>query len=283
MRRLIFAAATREEAIERASKELGLPIEAMEAEVLEDSTDRQVEEGDEEGGVCIRVRPNTTYFGQHAADTLRHLLNAMEMEGTVEHRTEGNSIELMVMAPQSSILIGRDGQTLDAIQHWLTRAVARDAQVVPPMEVDVENYRRRKFAKLAKNARIVAKRVARSGVPAKLGVMGPVDRKFIHNCLKNFVGVTTHSTGPEGQRNIVIAPVEAERGSEHVVIERPDLPDDDALSSESAISQLRVITRTPSTADFEDEDIESESPRITLPPRETAGTDEDEEIEDELH
>ena len=281
MRRLIFSAATREEAIARASQELGLPVDALEFEVLEDNRDRSGEE--EEPGVCIRIRPSPSYFGQRAAEILRKLLDAMEMAGTVEHRTERDSIQLMVLSPQSSVLIGRDGQTLDAIQHWLTRAVAREASVMPPMELDVENYRRRKFAKLAKNARIVAKRVLRTGEPAQLGVMGPVDRKFIHNCLKSVADITTYSTGPEGRRYIVIAPVEAARKGGQVVVERPDLPEDDALSSESAFSQLKVVTTPPAVADFVDEDIEPGTPRISLPPKDGAEKGEGEEIEDELH
>jgi len=276
---MIFSGASEEEALERASQALGLPVESLEAEVLEDSRRDEEGESDPEAGVCIRVCVRLSYVGDRAREILVGLLAAMGMEGSVDQDLDGGTILLNVSAPGGSILIGREGHTLDAIQHWLTRAMARVALATPSLLVDVEDYRQRKFARLRQTARGAAHDAARTGEPARLPIMGSIERKFVHNCLKDFEGVTTYSVGHEGRCYVVVAPEEEATGG--VVIDQPDLPDDDLISDPSAFSQLRVIA-TPSGDDAE-EDEEASSEVLEGAKDESSSEDDEEAIEDELH
>ena len=122
MARMIYSAPSSEEAMSRAAEELRLPPEALEMEILDDNReDESVEE--EERGVCIRVQVSTDHTARRAVELLRGLLDKMKVEAQVEMRKNGGMIHLSVVSPQSSILIGRDGNTLDAMQHWLIRAI----------------------------------------------------------------------------------------------------------------------------------------------------------------
>ncbi|MCX7049314.1 MAG: KH domain-containing protein [Candidatus Sumerlaeota bacterium] len=297
MARMIYAGATLEEAMERASKELGLPADMLESEVLEDNRGKEVSE--EEAGVCVRVRPILTFAAQKAAEILRGLLNVMEVENQVEVRTAESSIHIMILAPKSSVLIGREGQTLDSIQHWLTRAVAKVVLSAPRITLDVENYRSRKFSRLEKIAKRLAKTVLQSGKPARMDPMGPVDRKFIHNCLKNFEGVTTFSLGREGRRHVVISPKDAAKGrrigrdeedemeDEEEGEEEEAFTDEDLISTGSAYSKLRVIARPTSGDDSGDEEIEDELSDKIPPKRKSsdasASSSGDDDEEDDLN
>ena len=279
MARMIYSEATQEKALERAAQELKLPLEALESEILDDNRGQE-NVGEEEPGVCIRVRVSQAYTAHKALEILRRLLEAMEVDGQVEMRTDKDGINLLVVAAKSSVIIGRDGQTLDSIQHWLTRAVAREVYATPRVFVDVENYRRRKFAKLERMVHGLARKTLQTGEPIRLEPMGPVERKFIHNCLKDVEGVSTFSVGKEGRRSVVISPkegAEEEPGSRARDYEdeedegderkerapRPapepeDLSDEELLTDESAFSRLRVIATPSGVGGLEDEEIENE-------------------------
>jgi hypothetical protein len=178
------------------------------------------------------------------------------------------------LGSNSSILIGREGQTLDAVQHWVSRAVARETYGSPRLFVDVEQYRHRKLAKLERMARREARDVVETGKAVRLDPMGPVERKHIHNLLKDVPGVTTFSIGREGERRLVIAPAGSERGEERLEDEEelgelrgdepiapnkrgPTKPSDDLLKTGSTLSSLRVIATPPSYVE-EDEDLDED-------------------------
>lgn len=256
MARQIFSDASKEEALERAAEELGVDVDDLDCEVLEDNRDDE-SVPEEDRGVCIRVRVRSTKAGEEAERLLRALFEAMQVEAEIERELDetGERVVLNVSSPGGSVLIGREGRTLDAIQHWLTRATARVTLSTPALLVDIENYRSRKFENLERMARNIARQVVESGRERRLGVMGPVERKHVHNCLKDVDGVTTHSEGREGKRCIVIAP------DDNFDDREPDeLPEDEPLASESAYSQMRVIATPDSDgATVEDEELDPET------------------------
>lgn len=254
MPRMIYAGASQDEALDRAAEELKLPREDLECEILEDNRDQQ-DVPEEERGVCVRVRVKQQRVGHEAAEILRQLIEKMGVGAQVEVHSEPDRVRVVILSPTSSILIGREGQTLDAIQHWLIRAVARVVLTSPRVVVDVEDYRQRKFNRLKRQARKIAEKVAETGEAVRLDPMGPVDRKFVHNALKDIEGVTTYSIGREGRRRVVISSEKAE-GAER---EHDDLggadderPEDEFLDQESAYQKLKVVA-TP-TREVADED-----------------------------
>jgi spoIIIJ-associated protein len=77
---------------------------------------------------------------------------------------------------------------------------------VPPIMVDIENYKERKCTRLERIARRMAQKVLAENHEIALPAMTAADRKIIHTALKDFQGVTTYSQGPEGDRYVVVAP-----------------------------------------------------------------------------
>lgn len=103
------------------------------------------------------------------------------------------------------ILIGHRGETLDAIQHLTNYSVNRDAVKRVRINVDAENYRRKREESLERLARKVAGKVLRYRRDITLEPMNAYERHVIHAALQDYDGVTTFSTGTEPNRRIVVA------------------------------------------------------------------------------
>ena len=126
----------------------------------------------------------------------RDLLSASEREGVVTVSGAG---------PDVALFIGKHGQTIDAIQYLanaITRAQGGEHEVV----VDASGYRARRTATLEGIARRTAQRVAATGRRAELEPMTPVERKIVHEALKDDPGVETASEGSEPNRFVVVLP-----------------------------------------------------------------------------
>ena len=128
-----------------------------------------------------------------AAQFLKELLQAMKIEATVQAAETDDGLRLNILSETDGLLIGRRGETLDAIQY---RRVA----------VDTEGYRARREETLRKLARRTAVRVAKTGRAVTMEPMNPYERRILHSSLQSFRGVTTYSEGEEPNRAVVIAP-----------------------------------------------------------------------------
>jgi spoIIIJ-associated protein len=123
-------------------------------------------------------------------------ISAHERDGVVTVTCSGRDVALF---------IGKHGQTIDAIQYLanaITRAQGGDREVV----VDAAGYRARRTATLEGIARKTAQRVAATGRRAELEPMTPVERKIVHESLKDDPGVETASEGSEPNRYVVVLP-----------------------------------------------------------------------------
>ena len=104
------------------------------------------------------------------------------------------------------ILIGKHGQTLDALQYLVNLAANRNENQRVRFVVDVENYRSRRAETLQNLAVNLADRAVRMNQDVKLEPMNRHERKVIHTALQNNDKITTHSTGEEPYRYIIISP-----------------------------------------------------------------------------
>jgi spoIIIJ-associated protein len=102
------------------------------------------------------------------------------------------------------LLIGRHGQTLDAIQELTRMAVAQHTGLRPRVVLDVEEYRRRQIDRLEAQAREIARRVARTGRAESLEPMNPFMRKVVHDAVAETPGVESLSEGEGLDRHVVI-------------------------------------------------------------------------------
>jgi spoIIIJ-associated protein len=105
-----------------------------------------------------------------------------------------------------SLLIGRHGQTLEAIQELTRMAVGRRLDQRVRIIVDVEDYRKRREARLEEHARELAERVRDEGREEELEPMNSYERKLVHDAVAAVEGVETESRGVDPDRYVVIRP-----------------------------------------------------------------------------
>jgi len=143
------------------------------------------------------------------ADFVEELLDRMGIDAIAEPTTHGGHIYVdIVDGPEEdmALLIGRHGQTLDAIQELARTAVGRRLDERIRVLVDVEDYRKRQEDRLIERAREIAERVDRTGREESLDPMNPYQRKLVHDVVAEFEGLESVSEGAEPERFVVIRP-----------------------------------------------------------------------------
>ncbi|HPB32284.1 MAG TPA: R3H domain-containing nucleic acid-binding protein [Candidatus Sumerlaeota bacterium] len=222
MKEIEIVTSSVEEALSIISKHLRLPSEAFEVLDTREDTREQAQPGK---NLCVRMRINPAKLQQVVGDRLLGLLERMSIGADVVVSTDRDLINAEIRSDNGSVLIGKHGETIEAIQHLINRMVGRNEKDMPLIVVDTENYRERAHKRLKSIARTAADKVRKSGKAIKLDPMNPSDRKFIHKYLAEFRGISTQSVGREGQRRIVISPEGAPRVQDSVMEELlPDVP-----------------------------------------------------------
>ena len=140
-----------------------------------------------------------------AYEFLREITKLMGVEVAIEMGTdaEGNVYGSMT-GDTLGILIGRRGETLDALQYLTSLKVNRGREGYTRVTLDTENYRERREDTLIRLANRMANRAARTGRRVSLEPMNPYERRIIHYALQQNQLVTTHSEGDEPNRHVVI-------------------------------------------------------------------------------
>lgn len=144
-----------------------------------------------------------------AREVLGAVLSHLVDDGRVSVAATGEpgSITLIVDCAESGTIIGRRGQTLDALEHVLNRVVFRDEGVAAGrVVIDVEGYRQRRQESLEQLARKLAAKARETGRSVTLNPMSPRDRRIVHLTLQNEAGVTTRSEGEGHNRKLMILP-----------------------------------------------------------------------------
>ena len=143
-----------------------------------------------------------------AAIFLSELLKNMKIEATVEAAETEDGLRLNILSETDGLLIGRRGETLDAIQYIVSLYMNKDRKEngYRRVSVDTEGYRRRREETLRRLARKNAAQVARTGRSIAMEPMNPYERRVLHSALQGFKGVTTHSEGEEPNRRVIITP-----------------------------------------------------------------------------
>lgn len=140
-----------------------------------------------------------------ASELVRRAISAITADLTVSvHESEGR-VTVTCAGPDVGLLIGKHGQTIDAIQYLanaMVRARGGDREVV----VDAAGYRARRTAALEAIARRTAERSLASGRRVALDPMTAVERKIVHEALKDDPEVETTSEGSEPNRYVVVYP-----------------------------------------------------------------------------
>ncbi|MGO8683361.1 MAG: RNA-binding cell elongation regulator Jag/EloR [Thermoleophilia bacterium] len=145
-----------------------------------------------------------------AADELRvflaEVIARMGLEATVTASETRETVSADIAGSDLGILIGRHGQTLDALQYLAAIVINGDHHQRRQVIVDAEGYRQRRELSLKALAERTAQQVSRDGEPAALQPMTAAERKIIHLHLKDHQRVETASEGQEPYRAVVISP-----------------------------------------------------------------------------
>ncbi len=141
-----------------------------------------------------------------AKKILEDILGLLETPATVELREEAERILLNIRGDGSGLLIGRKGQTLDALEYLVNKIVHKEGEETKRIVVDTENYRVRREESLVQLAQRLGEKVKKQGRPVTISPMNAHDRRIIHLALKNDKELRTRSTGSGIFRRLVISP-----------------------------------------------------------------------------
>ena len=136
---------------------------------------------------------------------VKEILSNMNIDVQIETSIRDSQINLKLYSEKNNILIGRNGQTLMAIQTIIRQIVHNEIGIYPYILLDVENYKEKKIKHLEINAKKIAREVIKSKSEVKLDNMNSYERRIIHNALSEFKNISTTSEGEEPNRHIVIS------------------------------------------------------------------------------
>jgi spoIIIJ-associated protein len=203
-----------EEALESALAELGISEQEALIEVVQEPRSGFL--GIVGQQAIVRVRPKSTppapeasdEQAEMAADFIEGLLEAAGLDGDVDISEADGTSYVDVWADDDpegmGVLIGKRGNTLDAIQELVRTHVHRRTGERCVVIVDVEDYRKRRRSQLLRRASEVGGRVKKTGRQEALEPMNAYERKLVHDAVAELGGVVTASEGEEPDRRVVI-------------------------------------------------------------------------------
>ena len=125
----------------------------------------------------------------------------------IEHESDGKNVSFKLNSEKAALLIGKRGQTLNALQQLTQLVLNKTAKSFMVLQMDVEDYRERRQVALEQLAERMADKAIRSRRPVAFEPMASYERKIIHNILANRLDIETYSEGNEPNRYLVIEPI----------------------------------------------------------------------------
>ncbi|PTX53062.1 spoIIIJ-associated protein [Melghirimyces profundicolus] len=205
MKKVTVTGKTVDAAVERALRELGAARDRVRVTVLEEASRGFLGLiGSRDAKVEVELISTPV---DEALRFLRDVLDRMGLDAVeMEAKEDSDSVRINFKGEDLGILIGRRGQTLDALQYLTNVAANRAARPYTRLVLDAEGYRERRRETLEELAGRIAKKVMRNQRPHVLEPMSPMERKVIHNCIQKYPRLTTYSEGEEPRRKVVVAP-----------------------------------------------------------------------------
>ena len=233
-----YSGKTAEEALTSALVQMGLTSDQVEYEVVEKGSSGFLGVGSKDALIRVRKKESapaaeevpfdmSIFAGieipddddeleeassaeEAAREFLSEVLPRMGVKATLEVSMdeENRVMEIEVKGKNTGVLIGKRGQTLDALQYLTSLVVNKKSDEYIRLKLDTENYRQRRKETLENLARNIASKVKRTGREVSLEPMNPYERRIIHSALQNDPYVTTYSEGENLYRHVIVAPKE---------------------------------------------------------------------------
>ena len=155
--------------------------------------------------------PDDSELAGEVREVIERIVRGIGVQARIELAEDDESIVASCSGRDLGLLIGKHGQTIDAIQYLANAIIyrAHPDDVRKPVVVDAAGYRARRQTALDALALRSAERAVSSGGRVELDPMTAVERKVVHVRLKDFPGVETSSEGTEPNRYVVIAPADS--------------------------------------------------------------------------
>ena len=239
MESYVFEGKTAEEAINNASRELNIPAENLEFDIIEPGSagifglvgtrktkirvtiikDAEDEENNDyndyedldqldtiiESSPEITDQINNDDFDT-ARDALDNILKLIPVETTVNGNYSNGKISLIIEGDTSGLLIGRKGKTLDALQYIVNKITNKNADKKIKVIIDSENYRQRRIESLTQMALKIGNKAKKFKKPFSTSPLNPHDRRIVHLALKNVDKLETRSRGEGLHKRVVVIP-----------------------------------------------------------------------------
>lgn len=143
---------------------------------------------------------------QKAGSLLKSIFKTMQLNVSMDVREKEQGLFINLEGPELGILIGRRGETLDALQYLVNLSVNKNQEVRKKIIIDIEGYRNRREETLQKLALKLADKAKQRGRNVVLEPMSSQERRIIHTALQGREDIYTFSEGEEPYRKIVISP-----------------------------------------------------------------------------
>jgi len=195
---------TEDEAIEAALVQLGLTRDDVSVEIVEQAKSGFL--GLKNTPAIVRVLYEVKEDRTARVENfLSGLFERMDIDAGFEVKEDEDSINVVITGSDPGALIGRRGETLDAIQHLTNYVVNRGAAGRVRINLDAENYRQRRNETLESLAARTAGKVIKYRRNMTLDPMNAYERHVIHSALQDYEHISTYSVGSEPNRRIVVA------------------------------------------------------------------------------
>lgn len=201
MQKYIFEGKTKEEAIEKAKKELNIEAKNFIINILEEKNTILKK------NVKIEVITQNDII-DYIKEIIIEITLKMGLNVNLEVRRRDTNITIKIFSDHNALLIGKNGNTIEALQTIIRQIIYNETNEYIGIVLDVENYKDKKVKNLEYLAKKVAREVAKTKVEATLDSMNSYERRIVHNILSEDKYVYTQSTGEEPNRCVVIKPKE---------------------------------------------------------------------------
>ncbi|OGL43383.1 MAG: hypothetical protein A2042_03830 [Candidatus Schekmanbacteria bacterium GWA2_38_11] len=195
---------TPQEAIEKVIKKLGISRDQIKVEIIEKGSKGILGIMSKPAKIEVTVSNNGIEY--KAKKFIEKVLEYMDFPSTLNVKREKELVILEIYGQNTGLLIGKKGQTLEALQHILDRFLNREDDKGAKILIDIEGYREKREEALKNLALRVAKKVKSTGVPTTMMPMNPKERRIVHMALNGDKGVKTVSRGNGTFRRIVVYP-----------------------------------------------------------------------------
>jgi len=206
-----FEGKSTEEAIENAARNLNVPAEELNVDIIEPGSAGIF---GLIGGRKARIKVTLKSAPAHqetdellvAQQALEKILSLIPVEATIRSDRIDGKVNLTIVGDRSGLLIGRKGETLDALQYIVTKIVNKALDKKIHLVIDSENYRQRRADSITQLALKMGEKAKRIKKPVTTNPLNPHDRRLVHLALKEDGELETRSRGEGLLKKVVILP-----------------------------------------------------------------------------